>query len=195
MRTMMDAGEFGLFYGKVRSATFRCPVAPVLNWLPLARLGSVLSEAPLGSLINSAAAAPLLSTHPPTQRDRAFPGSAHFLTRGRGCRCPWETIGSPAMITRMLQPPSPSRDLFPEFLQTVTTQYTEFFFVTDRSEEYNQILLAAQTNLQTVTQMSSDGFFCTLPGYQVRLYNKFVKEMQWLKIDKIDAMLQTCPYF
>lgn len=127
MRTMMDAGEFGLFYGMVRSATFRCPVAPVLNWLPLARLGSVLSEALLGSLINSAAAAPLLSTHPPTQRDRAFPWSAHFLTRGRGCRCPWETIGSPAMITRMLQPPSPSRDLFPEFLQTVTTQYTEFF--------------------------------------------------------------------
>ena len=71
----------------------------------------------LGSLLNTTAAAPLLYAHPPTLRDRAFPGSAHFLTHGRGCRCPHgarrAAIGAPA---RMLQPPSPSRELFPEFL-------------------------------------------------------------------------------
>lgn len=78
--------------------------------------------------LNTAAAAPLLHAHPPTRRDRAFPGPAHSVTHGRGCRSPIRSIGAPAMIPRMLQPLSPSRDLFPEFLkaeneQTVTTRY------------------------------------------------------------------------
>lgn len=74
--------------------------------------------------------------------------------RGRGCRGPRparrEPIGAPAMIARMLQPPSPSGDLLPEFLkagaeQTVTTQYTESFFFfffffrrQNRTEQNNQ---------------------------------------------------------
>lgn len=111
MRTMVSGRKF-------LWATSRCPgaeIAPVC-WAMLRPVWGLL-----GSLLNSTAAAPLLHTHSPTHRDRAFPGSARFLTHGRGYRCPqiarWKAIGAPAMITRMLQPPSPSRDLFPEFLK------------------------------------------------------------------------------
>lgn len=64
----------------------------------------------------------LLYTLPPTHRGRASPGSAQFLTHRRGCRCPHaarrKAIGARPIITRMLQPTSPSVDLFPEFFQT-----------------------------------------------------------------------------
>ena len=179
-------GFFFFFKSGYVSLSSRCRC-----WTPLCVRAA---WALLGCLINTAAAAPLLSAHPPTRRDRAFPGTAHFLTRGRGCRCPQAArcgaIGAPKMITRMLQPSiSISRlvsgDLGGRAEQTVTTQEEFFFFFffffpspsstsfsqTDRTEQNRttrhaakRTLLAAQTAPRQPL-MSSDDFWCTFCGW------------------------------
>ncbi len=148
---------------------------------PLCRASS-LPELLLGSLINTTAAAPLLHSHPPTRRDRAFPGTAHFLTRGRGCRCPqrarWKPIGAPAMITRMLQPPSPSGDLVPEILKAEPSRQSrhskQSFFQLSQTEQntitWDALKRSGQTGrpdiLQGSTQMSSDDFLCPFCAFE-----------------------------
>ena len=190
MRTMMAAREVcGVFcFKKKEVATCRCPVAAGAELRCCVRAVWAL----LSCLINTAAAAPLLSARPPTRRDRAFPGTAHFLTRGRGCRCPQaarcDAIGAPKMITRMLQPSiSISRlvsgDLGGRAEQTVTTQEERFFSFLfsvsplPSSSSFSQTeqnrttrhavkttLLAAQTAPRQPL-MSSDDFWCTFCGW------------------------------
>lgn len=150
-----------------------------IAWLCRASLRPVWAL--LGSLLNTTAAAPLLYTHPPTQRDRAFPRPSHFLTRGRGYRCSqfarWKAIGAPAMITRMLQPPSPSRGLFPEFLKAEPSRQsrhgTESPFCVHRRNRTTRhavkrpCWLPRQTpDSHLIEPLSSNNFLCTFCTFE-----------------------------
>lgn len=135
MRTMADARKF-LAFRMGKEAVCRCPGALVLKSLRFVS-GFVLSE--LSSALWYIAPRQLLyyplthprsvtelSQAPPISSRTAGDAGVQFATR--------KTIGAPAMIRRMLQPPSPSLDMFPEFLkaateQTVTTQHRESLFL------------------------------------------------------------------
>lgn len=155
MRTIMAVLQ------KFCVATCRCPVALVLKSLLLPGYGSSCLSSPRLSYKYCRRSSSLYA-HPPTQRDRAFPGPSHFLTRSRGCRCPQfarrKTIGAPQMITRMLQPPFPSRDLFPEFLKAEPSRQSRHgtlspFFFLRQTRRHADIRYSAgcPDKLQTVT--------------------------------------------